>query len=362
MTDKTGAIGPHGKPLGWKPKLGLLPQIPDRPALMLSTLGVAPVALPVPPAVVRNIELDPDTDMLGNDVWGNCPFVALERNRRICALAFGAKITWLTAQQVIDNYKAYTGITSPPGPGAVMQLALEWTQKHPERWGGNKLLFFARLPHAQLATRQAVSEFGSIITCEVIRAAQEYPSKDWAHTTTPELGAHATPGGSYDALHLFLKTWGYVVTVEPSFFTSDIDEIDVLVWDFMWTGLTYDRQVALIADIQSLTGNKWTGPAPIIPAPVPTGGNVVIKQYFPSAVFSIVGTIHGQKLNEMTGALTAGTTLTAAKPSSASAVARVTVNGADFGLVVNGTFAGQLIPWALLTWQSGHEPIGPYKP
>ena len=87
---------------------------------------------------------------------------------------------------------------------------------------------------------------------------------------------------------------------------------------------------------------------------------MVIKQYFPSAVFSIVGTIHASKLNEMTGALTAGTTLTAPKPSSASAVARVTVNGVDYGLVVNGTFAGQLIPWAL-TWQSGHEPIGPYK-
>jgi hypothetical protein len=267
MTDAT-------HPEGWKPQLGLLPPIPGRPVLMLRTLGVEPVALPIPPVEVHNIELDPDTDMLGNDVWGNCTFVAVERHRRIAAAVLGAKITWLTALQVINNYKACTGVKEPPGPGAVMQVVLEWTRKHPERWGGSKLLFFALTPHTELAMRESVSEFHSVITCEEIRAAQQYPATVWdltpAEAKKPVLGGHATPGGTYTKLYDFVKTWGYMVEVTPSFFAGAIDQIFVLVWDFMWASLTYDRQVTLIADLENLTGKTWDGPAPIKPAPPPT--------------------------------------------------------------------------------------------
>jgi hypothetical protein len=347
----------------FQPQFGALPRPEGQPVLAIGAIAPELVA---PRAEVHNIELDPDPDMLGNDVWGNCVFVGIENNRRIAAAALSVPITRLTAAQVVAKYCAYNGISTDPkvaapGPGAVVVNALNWVRTDPAGWGGNHLLFFGDLKLSELTAHQGVSEFQSILTAELIRAQQEYPSKDWTHTLTVILGGHATAGGSYDPLHDFLKTWGMMVTIEPSFFAYDIDEILVVVWDFMWETLSYDRQVQVIADLQALTGKVWTGPAPIIPAPVPTGGNVVIKQYFPSAVFSIVGTIHASKLNEMTGALTAGTTLTAAKPSSASAVARVTVNGVDYGLVVNGTFAGQLIPWALLTWQSGHEPIGPYK-
>jgi hypothetical protein len=261
------AIGPHGMPIGWQPELGRLPRDPEKPALLLRALAV-PVALPTPPTELHNIELDPDTVMLGNNVEGNCVFVSIERDRRISAAALGVKITWLTAAQVVAKYHAYTGISTPPGPGAVAQTAYNWVRKDPAGWGGNHLLFFAEVPQTELAIRQACSEFQSVITCEVIRAAQEYPAKTWDHTTTAVLGGHATPGGTYTAMADFLKTWGYIVRVTPAFFANDIDEIDVLVWDFQWETLTYERQVTLIADIQTLTGKTWTGPAPVPPVVV----------------------------------------------------------------------------------------------
>ena len=264
-----GSFEAAAPPPGWKPQLGLLPKIADRATMFLRALGVAEeLLLPTPPDELHNIELDPDTDMLGNNVQGNCVFVAIERNRRIAAAALGVAITWLTAQQVVDKYQAYTGIKTAPGPGAVAQQAFNWVRKS-AGWGGNKLLFFAGLPITERAIRQACSEFQSVITCELIRAPQEWPAKVWDLTPAtiklPVKGGHATPGGSYTKLRDFLKTWGYIVEVTPAFFAGAIDEIDVLVWDFQWASLTYARQVSLIADIQELTGKTWDGPAPANP-------------------------------------------------------------------------------------------------
>jgi hypothetical protein len=262
MSDET-------RPEGFKPELGLLPRIPGRAELILRALGVPQELLPTPPVELHNIERDAaDSGMYGNDVQGNCMFVAIEKNRVLAALALGVTITKLTAQQVIDKYQSYTGVHTAPGPGAVAQVALNWVRKS-TGWGGNKLLFFAVVPHTELAIRQACSEFQSVITCEEIRAPQEWPAKVWdlpaADVKKPVLGGHATAGGTYTKLYDFVKTWGYMVEVTPSFFAGAIDEIDVLVWDFQWASLTYARQLSLIADIQGLTGKAWDGPAPVAP-------------------------------------------------------------------------------------------------
>ena len=246
-----------------KPQLGRLPRPPER--LVASLRPRPPELLPVYPTEVHNIERDTSTDMLGNDVWGDCVFASIENHRRIAALALGAPITWLTAQQVVDKYCAYTGIYSAPGPGAVIVDALNWVRKNPAGWGGNHLLYFADVPLTEDDVRHSCFEFQSLISGEVIRAAQEYPAAVWDHTTTSVLGGHATAGGTYTSLYDFLKTWGYMVEVTDSFFTHDIDEVLVVVWDFQWESLSYDRQLALVADIEELTGQPWTGPAPTQP-------------------------------------------------------------------------------------------------
>ena len=247
-----------------KPQLGRLPRPADKAVLAIAALAPAK-ELPAPPLEIHNIELVPDPDMLGNDVWGDCVFVSIENNRRIAAAALGVAITRLTAAQVIAKYKTFTGVTVAPGPGAIIVDALNWVRKDPAGWGGNHLLFFGDVAHSELAIRQGVNEFQSAITGENIRAAQEWPAKIWDHTRTAVLGGHATAGGTFTQLYDFLKTWGYMVEVTPAFFSADIDEVLVCVWDFQWETLSYDRQTSLIADVQQLTGKAWTGPAPIPP-------------------------------------------------------------------------------------------------
>ena len=246
---------------------GKLPPIPDRPALMLRTLGIVPT-LPVPPAEVHNIELVPDPDMLGNDAWGDCVFVSIENNRRIAAAALGVPIVRMTAQQVVDQYCAYTGTHTPPGPGAVIQTALEWVRRR--GWGGNQLLAFARVPLTELAIREAVAEFASCAFGVVIRAGEEYPSRVWNSVTGTVDGGHGVAGGTYVPSWVGCKTWGYLAEMTSHFVENGgVDEVDVLVWDFQWASLSYDRQVTLITDYQALTGKTWTGPAPIPPNPTP---------------------------------------------------------------------------------------------
>jgi hypothetical protein len=244
--------------------LGRLPRPEGQPALELRSLPFVP-ALPAYPPELHNIEKALEPSLLGNDVWGDCVFVSIEMNRRIAAAALGIAVTHLTAAEVVAKYKAFTGTTTPPGPGAVILNALNWVRKNPAGWGGNHLLFYADVPHSEDALRHACFEFQSVITGELIRAAQEYPARKWIHTLTAVLGGHATPGGTYTALLDFLRTWGYIVEVDPSFFAADIDEIVVCVWDFMWETLSYERQVQLIADLQTLTGKPWNGPAPVMP-------------------------------------------------------------------------------------------------
>ena len=237
--------------------------------LEMAALPVAYV-LPVPPPEVHNIELVPDPDMLGNDVWGDCVFAAIENNRRVAAASLGVKITRLTAANVVGKYKEFTGITTPPGPGAVIQLALEWVRKTPTGWGGSHLLAFGRAPLNQTGAKQTVAEFQSGIFAVTLHQSQEYPNRTWdQRPNDPIVGGHAIGAGTYTQLLEFAKSWGYMISMTPAFFAGSVGEISVLVWDFQWESLTYERQTALIADVQALTQKTWTGPQPIAPPPPP---------------------------------------------------------------------------------------------
>ena len=146
-------------------QLGRLPREEGKSAVaVVPSAGAAPTR----PAEVHNIELDAaDTNMYGNDKWGNCVFVMIEKDRVISAEALGAQITKLTPQQVINNYCHFNGIgTNPnvdaPGPGANILDALKWAQNHPEYYGGSKLLFYGDVPLNDEAMKQAVAEFASV--------------------------------------------------------------------------------------------------------------------------------------------------------------------------------------------------------
>jgi hypothetical protein len=253
------------------PQLGKLPRPAGKSAAPL--LPIEAVA-PVRPAEVHNIELDAaDTDMYGNGVWGDCVFVMIEKDRVISAEALGVPITKLTPAEVIRNYCDYNGIgTNPnvdaPGPGAVILDALKWAQNHPERFGGSHLLFYGDLPLTEDAFKSGVAEFASVCVGVVVYKAMEYPERVWyTGARGPQIGGHGVAGGTYTGLADFLKTWGYMVSVNANGFAT-IDELVVCVWDFQWRALSYARQLECIAAYQFYTGRPWHGPAAVPPQEV----------------------------------------------------------------------------------------------
>jgi hypothetical protein len=256
--------------------LGRLPREEGKSAVaVIPSAGAAPTR----PAEVHNIELDAaDTNMYGNGgtevlgtAWGDCVFVMIEKDRVLSALALGVQITKLTPAQVVRNYCDYNGIpyaaSSAPGPGSYILGALKWAQNHPERFGGSKLLFYGDYPITDEGMKQAVAEFGSVCVGVVVYQSMEYPNKVWYNAPRgANVGGHGIAGGSYTAAANFIKTWGYMVSVNANGFGT-IDELVICVWDFQWRALTYERQLACIASYQFVTGKPWTGPAPINPLP-----------------------------------------------------------------------------------------------
>jgi hypothetical protein len=203
--------------------------------------------------------------MYGNDKWGNCVWVAIEKNRVITAESLGVQITKLTAPQVIANYCDFTGVRTAPGPGSNILDALKWTQNHPERFGGNKLMFYGDFPVTANAAKGAVAEFGSFVAGCVVYASMEYPARVWYNAPRgANVGGHGIPGGSYTATWDGIKTWGYEVEVNSAGFDT-FDEIVVCIWDFQWQTLTYARQQEIAYTYTYYTGKPWTGPAPIKP-------------------------------------------------------------------------------------------------
>jgi hypothetical protein len=248
-----------------QPLLGRLPREEGKSAVaVIPSAGAAPVR----PAEVHNIELDAsDANMYGNDVWGDCVFVMIEKDRVISAEALGVGITKLTPSQVIANYCDFTGDHTAPGPGANILDALKWAQNHPKRFGGSKLLFYGDVPINDEAMKQAVAEFASVCVGVVVYQSMEYPNKVWYNAPRgANVGGHGIAGGSYTAAANFIKTWGYMVSVNANGFGT-IDELVICVWDFQWRALTYERQLACIASYQFVTGKPWTGPAAVEPVP-----------------------------------------------------------------------------------------------
>jgi hypothetical protein len=246
----------------FKPKLGLLPPIPGRPVLMLRpTVAV----LPAPPPEVHNLEKIEDPDMLGNNKYGDCVAVAIENDRRASRAAMGLPLNKMTAAQVVANYFKMTG---GPDSGLVEQLALEWA--HRNGWGTDKLLCFARVNIALTPIRQTVAEFCSGVFGVEIDASETYPSSLWNADNSAYQGGHGVATGTYDQTYTVVRTWGYDARMTSSFVSKKVGEFYVLVWDFQWNALTYERQTQLVADYEALTGKTWTGPAPIPPVNPPT--------------------------------------------------------------------------------------------
>jgi hypothetical protein len=250
-----------------QPLLGRLPREEGKSAVAVTPSAGA---TPTRPAEVHNIELDAaDTNMYGNDLWGDCVFVMIEKDRVISAEALGVAITKLTPSQVIANYCDFTGVHTAPGPGANILTALKWAQNHPERFGGSKLLFYGDVPINDEAMKQAVAEFASVCVGVVVYQSMEYPNRVWYNAPRgANVGGHGIAGGSYTAAANFIKTWGYMASVNANGFGT-IDELVVCVWDFQWRALTYERQLACIASYQFVTGKPWTGPA-AVPPPTPS--------------------------------------------------------------------------------------------
>jgi hypothetical protein len=241
--------------------LGRLPPEPERPRLSLAPI----VGLPMPPIEVHNLELIPDPDMLGNDKWGDCVFAAIENDRRCSRAALGLPLNKVSASQVVATYKSYTGVSTPPGPGAVVQRALEWVRRN--GWPGSydRLLAFGD-PHVGiLPIDQMVAEFHSGIFGTEIDAAQEYPASLWDAVPSPYRGGHAIAAGTYTPIYTMAKTWGYIASMTPAYVAGKMGEVWATVWDFEWNSLSYERQTQIIADLAALTGDPWNGPAPVTP-------------------------------------------------------------------------------------------------
>jgi hypothetical protein len=244
-----------------RPQLGRLPAEPGRPRLSLAPLA----GLPTPPAEVHNLELIPDADMLGNDVWGDCVFASIENDRRCSRAALGLPLNKVGAAQVVASYKAFTGISTPPGPGAVVQRALEWVRHNGWPGSTDRLLAFGDPRVGILPIDQMVAEFHSGIFGVEIDAAQEYPAKVWDAVPSPFMGGHAIAAGTYTPSYTMAKTWGYIASMTPAYVAGKMGEVWATIWDFEWNSLSFERQTQVIADLAALTGDAWNGPAPVQP-------------------------------------------------------------------------------------------------
>jgi len=214
-------------------KKGLLPNDPSRPRVRLSQ-ALIPGTVAPPQANWGHIPL---IGMLGNDLWGDCPFAG--GGHMVEAASFwgqGQEIE-LTTAQVLAAYSAATGFNPSAGPpgsnptdnGSSLQTALEYLQQ--TGFAGQKITMFGELDIADTNGWQlALSLFGPLMLGAGVTDADQQAfeaGKIW--DITP--GMQATPEDhciilcGYQPGVYWGWTWGGIQGMTPAWFAQNAYEV-----------------------------------------------------------------------------------------------------------------------------------------
>jgi len=234
-----------------QPKLGLIPNDGCRPFLKLE-LPAAALTAP-PPAVDWFSKLTVPLGMYGNDQVGDCVAAAIIHDYLVswCATHPGQTPPVVpTTQDALDFYWSIN--TDHVDRGLVTQTALEKLLAN--GICGIKPLAFATVDLSVVNVRAVTGFFVSAILSVEIDQAQYYPAKLWDDVPgSPFLGYHGISSGSLAANpdRAGIATWGYVAQLTDAYITNKVNEVDVIVWPWVYNALPSETAAQLAADFHA---------------------------------------------------------------------------------------------------------------
>jgi hypothetical protein len=248
-------------------KLGLLPPIPDRPALSLPE-GAA--VLTPPPSHIDYFAKTPSLPIWGNDKYGDCVCAAIAHDLEVTSAVLTGRPIMVTTADVLDLYWRVN--PDHVDRGCVLQVALEKTLAG--GIGGHKPLCFAKFTPSLTGLRAVTADFVSALIAVEIDKAQEYPAKLWDAVKSPYAGGHGVCTGRFSSGpdRMGVATWGYIADMTDSFVASKVGEGWIIVWPWVYNALTSETAAQLAADYQILTGRAL--PPQAIP-PTPGGFDMI---------------------------------------------------------------------------------------
>jgi len=246
-------------------KLGLIPNDGSRPMLKIELPAVA-LTTP-PPAVDWFSTLTVPLGMYGNDQVGDCVVAAIIHDLLVswCATHPGQKPPRVpTTQDALNFYWSIN--TDHVDRGLVVQTALDYLLAN--GIDGYKPLCFATVP-LNVTNVRAITGFfvSAIIACEIDQS--QYIGTLWDDVASPLVGYHAVSTGQMSAApdRVGAASWGYVVEMTDAYVVNKVQEVDVIIWPWVYNALPAETAAKLAADFQALTGR--TLPPQVLPPVTP---------------------------------------------------------------------------------------------
>lgn len=240
-------------------KLGKLPARPGAIKLKLTDY------LSLPTAPNKEIAVNLNWQMLGNDTVGDCVFAGAGHETMLLNNEAG-KAVFFSDQSVLSDYSAVTGY-NPNDPnsdqGTDMQVAASYRKKtgvidsNGIRHKVGAYLALRVSDKAQL--KQAVYLFAAVgIGFRFPRSAmsQFNAGKPWAVVSrSPIEGGHYVPAIGYDSKYIYVVTWGRLQKMTWGFYAKYNDEsIAYLSEEFLTAGKSLEgfNLAQLQADLAGL--------------------------------------------------------------------------------------------------------------
>ena len=244
-------------------KLGLILNDGSRPML---TIELPAAALTTPPAAVDWFsKLTVPLGMYANDQYGDCVVAAIIHDLLVswCATHPGQKPPRVpTDTDALSFYWALN--PDHVDRGLSVQQALDYLLAH--GIAGYTPLCFATVP-LNVANVRAVTGFfvSAIIACEIDQS--QYNSKTWDDVISALIGYHAVCTGQMSAApdRVGAASWGYIVEMTDAYLTNKVQEVDVIIWPWVYNALPSETADKLAADFKALTGR--TLPPQVLPTP-----------------------------------------------------------------------------------------------
>jgi hypothetical protein len=222
--------------------------------------------------------------VLGNDQYGNCAWVAWANSRKFVSTLLGGKEEYPSLEQVLDGYKTQNPGFPSEDNGTDVQTMLEYLNHHggPD---GVKLVAFASVDVSNLdEVKAAINIFGSLLLGVEVQQANQQEFADgkiWDyHAGQPIEGGHAILSGGFlgkTKSDVRFITWGAETGMTDKFWDNLVNCPSGEAWVLVWEENLGTKQfvegidmVTLAADYLALTGKQLPVPSQTpVPEPVP---------------------------------------------------------------------------------------------